>query len=366
MDAIKHEPMGAATAPMRYSLESLAKELGGRCEGDPALTIGGVAGIREAEPGQISFLANARYLPYLGQTRASAMIVGEDIDVNGLPAIRVANPYLSFLQTVHLFSSPLRESYPAGRSELAVVGEDSVLGEGCHLGAFVHVGKGCRIGAEVILMPGAVVLDRVSIGDGSILFPNVVVREDCRLGKHVIVHAGTVIGSDGFGYAKDGERYSKVPQIGRVEIGDDVEIGANVTVDRATTSVTRIGRGTKIDNLVQVAHNAVIGENSIVVAQVGISGSTRIGDGVTIGGQAGIIGHIEVGNGATIGAQAGVTKSVDAGVCVSGYPARPHEQSMRMHAAAARLPELMKSLKRLEAELADLKRSLSETKEGSE
>jgi UDP-3-O-[3-hydroxymyristoyl] glucosamine N-acyltransferase len=356
--------MGAAAAA-EFSLGKLAELVGGRCEGDARLPITGVAGIREAEPGQISFLANSRYASYLAKTRASALIVDPAVEVSGLPAIRVPDPYLAFLKVVRLFATPLREGYPPGKSPLAVVSPDSELGADCHLGDFVYVGRACHIGKQVILMPGVVILDQVTLGDGCILFPNVVIRENCRLGDRVIVHAGAVIGSDGFGYAHWGEEHWKIPQIGRVEIGDDVEIGANTTIDRATTGVTRIGRGCKIDNLVQIAHNVEIGANSILVAQVGVSGSTRTEAGVMIGGQAGIAGHIEIGAGATIGAQAGVTKSVPAGTCVSGYPARPHEEAMRWQAAAVRLPEMVKRLKALERELARLKEKLALQEEES-
>ena len=347
-----------------FSLAQLAEIVEGRWEGNGDLQISGVAGIREAKCGQISFLANSRYLIHVKETGASALIVNSDINVNGIPAIRVADPYLSYLKVVRLFARAPHEGCKPGISERASIAGDAEIGPGCHIGDFVHVGEGCRVGAGTVIMPGTVLLGRVTVGEGAILFPNVTVREDCELGDRVIIHSGTVIGSDGFGYAQDGGRHHKIPQIGRVIVEEDVEIGANVTVDRATTGITRIGRGSKIDNLVQIGHNTEIGEHCIIVAQVGISGSTRVGNHVTIGGQAGVIGHIEVGDGATIAARAGVTKSVPAASCVSGYPARPHDQAMRLQAVLGRLPELARRLKELEQEVAELRGERGGDEEG--
>ena len=352
------EPRGSAERS--YTLAEVAEAIGGECEGDPGIEIAGIAGIREAGSGEISFLANGRYQGFVSETRAGALIVNRDAEVNGIPAIRVDDPYLCYLKAIQLFSSPLRGSFPAGISDTARVDPGSRLGERCHVGEFVHIAEGCRIGDDVVLMPGCIVMAGTEIGDGSIIFPNVTIREHSRLGRRVIIHAGTVIGSDGFGYAWDGSGHRKIPQIGHVELGDDVEVGANVTIDRATTGVTRIAEGCKIDNLVQIAHNVQIARNSIVVAQVGISGSTRVGEQVKIAGQAGIIGHIEIGDGAQVGAQAGVTKSVEPGCSVSGYPARAHDQSLRLQAAVTRLPDLVKRVRELEKELARLTKSMKD------
>lgn len=353
------EPRGAATTTRRYTLGEVAAAIAGDCEGDSTLEITGIAGIREARDGELSFLANGRYQGFVKETRASALIVGHAAEVNGLPAIRVEDPYLSFLKAIQLFSSPLRAGFPAELSERAFIHPQAKIGAGCHVGEFVALAAGCRIGRDVVLMPGTVIMARSTIGDGTIIFPNVTVREDCQIGKQVIIHSGTVIGSDGFGYAWDGQSHRKIPQIGRVEIGDNVEIGANVTIDRATTGATRIAEGCKIDNLVQIAHNVQIARNSVVVAQVGISGSTRVGENVKIAGQAGIIGHIEIGDRAQVGAQAGVTKSVEPGTAVSGYPARPHDQSLRLQAAVTRLPDLVRRVRELEEEIARLREDLA-------
>ncbi len=353
------EPRGVTIASSRFRLAELAEAIGGSYEGDPEISLTGIAGLREAEVGDLSFLANGRYQGLVSETKASAIIVSRQAEMEDIPLIRVDDPYLCYLKAIRLFSSPLRDDFPAGISERSFIHDDAELGAGCHIADFVHVSVDCKIGRDVVIMPGSVLLRGVTVGDGSIIFPNVTLREGSRLGARVIVHAGSVIGSDGFGYAWDGERHRKIPQIGHVELGDDVEIGANVTIDRATTGVTRIADGCKIDNLVQIAHNVEIARNSILVAQVGISGSTRLGENVKVAGQAGIVGHIEIGDGAQVGAQAGVTKSVEPGRAVSGYPARPHDQSLRLQAAVGRLPELVRRVKEMEQEIADLHKELA-------
>jgi UDP-3-O-[3-hydroxymyristoyl] glucosamine N-acyltransferase len=223
----------------------------------------------------------------------------------------------------------------------------------------VVVSKGCVVGRDTILGAGSVLMPEAKVGERCLLYPQVVVREDCEIGDRVILHPGVVVGSDGFGFAFDHGRYHKVPQVGSVVIGDDVEIGANACIDRATTGTTTIGTGSKIDNLVQIGHNVELGENVIVVAQVGISGSTRVRRGATLAGQAGIVGHIEIGEYAVVGSQAGVTKSVPAHTQVSGYPAQPHATARRIHALTMRLPLLVDRLARLEQRLAALEEERS-------
>jgi UDP-3-O-[3-hydroxymyristoyl] glucosamine N-acyltransferase len=238
-----------------------------------------------------------------------------------------------------------------------VIAPDARVGEGASIGPHCTVERGARVGARTVLMAGCYVGAEAAIGDDGYLYPNVVVREECVVGDRVVIHPGTVIGSDGFGFAFDAGRYHKVPQVGNVVVGDDVEIGANVTIDRATTDSTRIGHGSKIDNLVQIGHNVVIGEHCIVVAQVGISGSTRLEDYVTIAGQAGIVGHVVIGRGAQVGAQSGVTKSVPAGSQWFGYPAAPLSLFKRINAYIQRLPDLFRRTKALEERLAALEKS---------
>ncbi len=326
---------------MEITLKELAEIVGGRVEGDGSVTIRSVAGIKEAGSGDITFLADPRYEKFLETTSASAIIVPPGTPEQDRPVIISENPYLSFVKAVK-FLVPGRNSYPAGVHPTAVVAGDARVGEGVSIGPHVVIEDGAAVGDRTVVLAGSYVGKRTKIGDQCLIYPGVLIREDTVIGDNVIIHCGAVIGSDGFGFARDGEIYRKIPQIGNVIIEDHVEVGANVTIDRATTGSTVIKKGTKIDNLVMVAHNVVVGENCILVAQVGIGGSTEIGNGVNLAGQAGVAGHIKVGDGAIVAAQAGVTKSVSPGACVSGYPAREHRLAKRIHASLQRLPELIK------------------------
>ena len=339
---------------MRLKLGEIARLVGGELVGDGEVEISGVAGIREARPGDLTFLANRRYEPYLRATQASAIIMAERNGELDQSVILNENPYLAFLRVVELFVP--REIYERGIHPRAVVGREVRLGQEVSIGANVVVEDAVELGDRVTLYPGCYVGPRCVIGDDAIVHPNVTILRGTVIGERVIVHSGTVIGSDGFGFAKNGARHQKIPQVGNVVIEDDVEIGANVTIDRAATGTTLIGRGTKIDNLVQIAHNVVIGENCIVVAQVGISGSTELGENVTLAGQAGLVGHLKIGDNVKVGAQAGVIKSIPAGTCVSGYPARPHNEAMRIYASQQRLPRLMQVVQELEERLRQLEK----------
>ncbi len=341
---------------MKVTLEAVAKAIGGTVVGDGSVEITGVAGIREAREGELTFLANPRYEPYLELTQASAIIVSENHRDVGKPLIQNPNPYLAFLKAVRLFAGeaerPCQGTHPS-----AVVAHDATVGEDVSIGPNVVVERGAEIGPRSIVHAGCYIGARARLGEDALLYPNVTVREDCVLGPRVIVHSGTVVGSDGFGFVRDGEIYRKLPQVGNVVVEEDVEIGANVTVDRATTGTTRIGAGTKIDNLVQIAHNVQIGRNCIIVAQVGISGSTVLGDHVVLAGQVGIVGHIEIGSGAVVGAQSGVSKSVKPGERVFGYPALPLGQSKRIEASLRQLPELIQTIRRLKRRIDELEGS---------
>jgi UDP-3-O-[3-hydroxymyristoyl] glucosamine N-acyltransferase len=242
----------------------------------------------------------------------------------------------------------------------AMVGSNVVLGDDITIYPGAYVADGVKIGNRVVLYPGAVLYEGVEIGDDTAIHANVTVREGCRIGGRVIIHGGVVIGSDGFGYAPDGKAYQKIPQIGIVVIEDDVEIGSNTTVDRAALGITLIRRGTKIDNLVQIAHNCIIGENCIIVSQTGISGSTKLGEHVTLGGQVGIVGHLELGDNVMIGAKSGVHNSVTAGQIFSGYPAFPHKEWLKSASVFSKLPEMRKTVNNLEKRIQELESRLED------
>jgi UDP-3-O-[3-hydroxymyristoyl] glucosamine N-acyltransferase len=337
------------------TLAELAAELGGAVVGDGAVVIRGVAGIREALPGDVTFLANARYESHLAETRASAVICDRQPRECGLPLLQVDNPYLAFQQAVRVFRPDPYRPVP-GVHPSAVIAPDAVLGEGVSIGPYCVIEPGARLGERVVVMAGGYVGAKALVGEASFLYPRVVVREECVVGARCILHAGVVIGADGFGFAFDAGRYHKVPQVGNVVIGDDVEIGANTCVDRATTDSTRIGDGTKIDNLVQIGHNVNVGRHCIIVAQVGIAGSTVLEDFVTLGGQAGIAGHLRLEKGAVVAAQSGVSRGVKSKEVVSGYPAIAHGAWKRVSVLVQRLPQLFQKTRELEDRVEALER----------
>lgn len=335
---------------LSFKLGELADIVGGEVEGDADVEINGVAGIREAKAGDITFVANPKYEAFLESTLASAVIGSPTLEC-GRPLIKIDNPYLAYLKVLNLFAEELVASYPRELHESAVVDRNADLGENVAIGPFCQVCSDVSIGDNSTVLAGAYIGKDVRIGRDCLIYPNVTIREGCRIGDRVIVQPGAVIGSDGFGFAKDGQTHHKVPQIGRVIVEDDVEIGANTTIDRATTGDTVVKRGSKIDNLCQIAHNVVVGEDSILAAQVGIAGSTEVGKNVVLAGQAGLVGHITIGDGAMVGAQGGVTKSVPPNTAVSGYPAREHKKARRLWAMTNRLPDLFERLKELERKI---------------
>ena len=335
--------MTRATA---YKLADLAGKVSGDVVGDGDALITGVAPLDTAGPGDISFLSNRRYLPQARRTRAGAVLTGPDAGLEGANLLVVANPYLALAVLLETFHPQPRPA--PGVSGAAIVGADARIDKDATILAGAVVGDRCRVAARAVIMSGVVLCEDVSIGKETVIHPNVTIYERCVVGDRVIIHAGTVIGSDGFGFARDGARHRKIPQVGNVVISDDVEIGANVTVDRGTFGSTCIGRGTKIDNLVQVAHNVQIGENALLVAQSGISGSTRLGNNVTIAGQSGAVGHIELGDGAIVGAKSAVTHDLPPGAFVIGHPAIDARLWKRAAALFSRLPEFRRRLSRLE------------------
>jgi UDP-3-O-[3-hydroxymyristoyl] glucosamine N-acyltransferase len=343
------------------TLAELAEALKGQIVGDGSVVIRDVAGIREALPGDVTFIANSRYDAYLDETRASAVICARDTSMARVPLLLVDNPYLAFQQVVRIFR-PDRDRQEPGVHPTAVVAGDAVLGAEASVGPWCVVESGARLGDRVVMQAHGYVGPRAEIGHDTLLYPTVTIREDCVIGSRCILHPGVVVGSDGFGFAFDEGRYQKIPQVGNVVIGDDVEIGANTTIDRATTHSTRIGDGTKIDNLVQIGHNVVIGKHCIIVAQVGISGSTELEDHVTLGGQVGVVGHIHIGQGAMVGAQSGVTKSVETRAIVSGTPAVAHGLWKRIQALLQRLPQLVVRVREVEERIEKLERRDAEQK----
>ncbi len=330
-------------------LQEVATRLGCLLRGDGSVDVSRVAGIDDAGPGDLTFVANPRYLARLATTRASAVIVAPEVET-ALPSLVADAPYVVFAQALALLNPQERPG--PGIHATAVVDPTASLGEGVHVGPLAVVGPRVRVGAGSVLHPHVVLYPDVVVGDDCVLHSGVQVREGCRLGHRVVVHNGAVLGADGFGFAKDKEgRYQKIPQVGIVVIEDDVEIGALTAVDRAALSETRIGRGTKIDNLVQIGHSVMIGPDSVLAAQVGIAGSTKVGQRVTLAGQVGVAGHIAVGDGVVATGQTGITNSLDPGSVVSGTPAIENRMWRKASVLAARLPELLKRVRDLERRL---------------
>ncbi|MDD5355262.1 MAG: UDP-3-O-(3-hydroxymyristoyl)glucosamine N-acyltransferase [Candidatus Omnitrophica bacterium] len=335
---------------MKKSVKEIAELLGAKVIGDPNVVITGVAGIEEAKEGDVVFVGNPKYLHRINESRAAAVIASQEIKGFSKPIIKTENPSLAFSKVVSLFFPPKKIMFK-GIHSTVILGKDVELGQDVSIGPYVVIEDGVKICDRSIIYSGVCIGYESKIGKDCVIYPNVSLREKTIVGDRVIIHNGTVIGSDGFGYdTKDGKHH-KIPQVGFVVIEDDVEIGANVTIDRARLDKTLIGKGTKIDNLVHIAHNVTTGENCIIVAQVGISGSTKIGKNVTLAGQAGIAGHIAIGDNVIVGAQAGVTKSIPANTFVSGYPAKPHKEATKINAYIQRLPQLNETVAELKARL---------------
>ena len=340
------------------TLSELATHVGGKVLGDGSVVIYKVAPIGEAAAGEITFLANPRYQKFLSDCRASAVIVGPGGGPGGDPRtalnfLEAPDPYIAFAKILQLFQPS--ERFSGVVSPAAYVDETAMVADGVTIFPSAFVGAGVEVGRGSVLFPGVYLGAGAQVGSGCVLHANVVVREGCRIGDRVILHAGVVVGSDGFGYAGAGANRIKIPQIGIVVIEDDVEIGANTTVDRATLGKTVVGRGAKIDNLVQIAHNVVIGEHSVVAAQAGIAGSTKLGKNVTLAGQVGVVNHVEIGDGAMIGPQSGIPRSVPPGAVLSGgVAAAPHNEWLKVMTLLPQLPTLWSAVRRLEKEVARL------------
>lgn len=336
---------------MRITPEVIASMVGGTVEGSRDCEITGFAKIEEAHRGDISFIANPKYAHYASTTEAGVLLVGRDfVAPEGMRAtlVRVDDPYAALASLMASFVGARRRS---GVEQPCYISEDAHIAEGCYIGAFAYIGRGVVLGRNVQIYPHSYIGDGVEIGDDSVVRPNVTVYEQCTIGKRCVLQAGCVIGADGFGFAPTSDGYMKIPQIGRVVIEDDVEIGANTTIDRATMGETRIGRGTKLDNLIQVAHNVTMGENNVVAAQTGFAGSTHVGDWNRIGGQVGLAGHIKFGSRCEVGAQSGINKGFGDGKRVIGYPATDIATFAKSSVLIRRLPELFRDVAEIKKEI---------------
>lgn len=341
-----------------HTVGSVARAVGGVVEGDPGVEITAVAGLKEAGHGELSFLANPRYAQAVSVTGAAAVIVGKSYDgAHKCALIRVDSPDKAFTQAVMLLA-PIPVIPSPGIHPTAVIAPDARVGQGVSAGPYCVVEPGAVIGDRCILGASCYIGHCSVLGEETRIYPHVTIREHVSIGKRCIIHSGAVIGSDGFGYYKQGEAWIKIPQVGTVELGDDVEIGANTTIDRARFGRTVIGNGVKLDNLVQIAHNVRVGDHTAMAAQVGISGSTVIGMRVQMGGQSGAAGHLSIGDDAVVLGQSGVTKDVAAGSKVIGFPAAQHEKAARLMAHVSRLPELKERIGGLETRLSAIEKKL--------
>ena len=336
---------------MQFSASQIALLVNGNIEGNATASVASFGKIEEATEGQLSFLANPKYEDYLYTTKASIVIINESFHLRkpvSATLIRVKDAYTAFATILSKHQEMMTQQL-TGIQQPVYLAKTASYGQNVFIGAFAYLGEHVRVGNNTKIFPNSYIGNNVSIGENCIIHAGVKIYNDCVIGNHVIIHSGTVIGSDGFGFAPqpDGS-FKKVPQIGNVVLEDHVEIGANTTIDRATIGSTIIKAGAKLDNLIQVAHNVEVGNNTVIAAQAGISGSTKLGKGVMVGGQAGIVGHLQIGDGAKINAQSGVSKSIDPGKAVTGSPAYDYTTALRSQAIMKNLPELEKRIKELE------------------
>ena len=343
---------------MKFTVKEIAVLLGAEVVGNPHQEIAELSKIEEGKPGTISFLANPIYIPYLYTTKASAVIVASDFEPQekvSCTLLKVEDPYSAFTLLLKKVQEIVQKK--VGIEQPSFIAESATVGSDCYVGAFAYIGSGAKIGNNVKIYPNVYVGDHAVIGDNSVLYPNSTLYFGSRIGKNCIVHAGSVLGSDGFGFAPQADgTFEKVPQTGIVVLEDDVEIGAGVTIDRATLGETVIRKGVKLDNMVQVAHNVEIGSHTVIAAQAGISGSTKLGKNCKVGGQVGIVGHIHLADGTQIGAQSGVSKSVSTpNEALRGSPAQAYRQQLKSEVHFRRLDEMWKKIITLENEIDNLK-----------
>ena len=339
---------------MVFTAAQIAAMINGKVEGDANASVNNFGKIEEAKNGQLSFLANPKYEEYIYTTEASVIIVNESLELKQAvhaTLIRVADAYSAFATLLRKYQEIVQQQL-VGVQEPVYISKTATYGEQVFIGAFTHLGNHVKIGNQTKIHAQVYIGDQVTIGEGCVIHPGVKLLHGTVVGNHVIIHAGTVVGSDGFGFAPQADgTFIKVPQMGNVVIEDHVEIGANSTIDRATIGSTLIKKGAKLDNLIQIAHNVEIGMSTVVAAQAGISGSTKIGNGVMIGGQAGIVGHLKIEDGAKINAQSGVSKNIESGKAVTGSPAHDYTSALRSQALIRKLPELEKRVKELEGKM---------------
>jgi UDP-3-O-[3-hydroxymyristoyl] glucosamine N-acyltransferase len=336
---------------MTFSAAQIALLINGTVEGNPEATVSSFGKIEEAGEGQLSFLANPKYEDYIYSTKASIIIINQGLSLKqpvSATLLRVPDAYTAFATLLAKYQEIMQQQL-TGIQQPSYIAKTASYGQNVFIGAFSYIGENVKLGNNTKIYPNAFIGDNVTVGDNCVIHPGVKIYHDCKVGNHVTIHAGAVIGSDGFGFAPQADgSFKKVPQIGNVVIENNVEIGANATIDRATIGSTLIKSGAKLDNLIQIAHNVEIGNSTVIAAQSGVSGSTKIGNGVMIGGQAGIVGHIQIGDGAKINAQSGVSKSLEPGKAVTGSPAYDYTAALRSQAVNRKLPELEKRVKELE------------------
>jgi UDP-3-O-[3-hydroxymyristoyl] glucosamine N-acyltransferase len=345
---------------MQFTAKQIAELINGKIEGNPDVAVSSFGKLEEATEGQLAFLANPKYEEFLYTTKASIIIINTSLEIEkkiDATLIRVLDAYSSFAVILTAYSEMARANL-TGIQEPSFIASSAELGENVFVGAFAYLGNHVKIANNVKLYPQVYLGDNVTVGENSILYPGVKIHHDCVIGKNVCIHAGCVIGGDGFGYAPQADgSFKKIPQIGNVIVEDNVEIGANTTIDRSTLGSTIIKDGAKLDNLIQVAHNVEIGMNTVIAAQSGVSGSTKIGKNVMIGGQAGIVGHIVIADGTKINAQSGVGKSIKIpNTAVTGSPAYDYGHALRSQILSRNLPELEKRIKQLEQTIEQLKK----------
>jgi UDP-3-O-[3-hydroxymyristoyl] glucosamine N-acyltransferase len=335
---------------MQFTALQIASLVNGKVDGDENVVVSTIAKIEEGKPGAISFLANPKYTHYIYTTQSSIVLVKDDFVAEqpvSTTLIRVADPYATIASLLQMVAKMTEPQY-VGIEQPSYISQGVEISDDCYVGAFAYIGKNASIGKNVKLYPQCYIGENVTIGDNTIIKPGVKVYHGCKIGKNCIVHAGAVIGGDGFGFAPTGSGYDKIPQIGNVVLEDNVEIGSNTTIDRATMGSTIIRRGVKLDNLIQVAHNVEIGENTVMAAQVGVAGSTKIGKNNMIGGQVGFAGHIKVGDNNAIGAQSGIPNSVGDSNRLMGYPAVPANEFARQTVYIKNLGKLSARVDKLE------------------